>query len=220
MKNPLLVTMNAPPGNSTPTLGDYLELDDFQAGVVALRMLANEYPGLKWNQLPAIGAEARMRNPASMGGWLTDLKKGASKIGSAVVAPVTYAKDAVGDVFSSVGSNVADAARLFTSDDVVGGVNNAFKGFSDGGGVAGFWGGSDLFGGGGGSDSSGGGDSGGGFFMNLISGIGSMFKTKVAAGANEAGMFGGGSVLPWAIAGSAVLLVFFARPGAAPARRR
>jgi hypothetical protein len=224
MNNPLLVTMRGP---GDFNLGD---VSDFEAGIIVLSELNKMQPGITWGELFSMGRingsgtmgrgfwerQAKRAGGAVMtvargtGGAVMDVARGA---GGVAMDIQRSGGDIVMSAVNAVGDKVGEATRLFTDQKVVEGGAKAYKAFTDGGGIAGFWGGSGVFGKGGGegaTDEEGMSAAGG--IWDFITSLGSSAKKKT--GANEAGIFGiPSNVLPWAIAGGAVLVVLFARPG-------
>lgn len=189
MKNPLLVTMRGPDNGEL----DLTKLSDFEAGYIVLKKLAQAYPGMTWGQLVALSERA----PVTMSGWWTDFTE-------AVSAPVRNVGGLIGDAFREGGSYIGKGVRLFTDKKVVDGADRAYRGFTESGGVTGFWTGSDPFGFGGGE----GGEAGG--FQEWVK----SFITNLGSGAkaNQAGAFGlPAGVLPWAIAGGLALVFVFGK---------
>lgn len=191
--NPLLVTMRGIPYLPSGEI-NLAALSDFEAGFIILDLIAKSYPGITWGQLLAMADQ----QPERMNGWWTDLKK-------TVTAPVRDLGGMIGEVSRSAGHGVMEFLR---DDKVQDNIYKAYTGFADSGGVAGFWGGSSIFGQGGGG--AGGGDDGGimGWLNGFISGLGGEAKQ------NQAGMFGGGNALPWLIVGGFVLATIFGKRAA------
>lgn len=114
--NPLLVTMNAPIGGARPlSAEDYLALDDFQAGIVALGIFGRQFPGMKMSDLPNLAKLSTA--PAGMaGGFISDL-------GSFVGRQYSNIGGVVADTVRLVGGAAGDAVRLVTDDSVVDGAS-------------------------------------------------------------------------------------------------
>ncbi len=183
--NPLLVTMRGPGDIDIPSLSN------FEAGIAFLTLIAKMNPGITFGQLAEV-----MDSPERMAGWWTDLKKSVGDV-----------KDGIGDVLkdtaSAIGGGAGDAVRLVTDESVLNGASRAATAYATGGGSEGVR--SALGGAGGGSGPV---DQ----FINFVSSLGSSFKSVAP---NQAGIAGlPANVWPWAIAGGAVLVVLFARPGA------
>ncbi len=184
MKNPLLVSM------SGPMDFDYNKMSDFEAGLGALALIGQLYPGITFGQLPDLA----LKRPVAMGGWLTDLTKG-------VTSAVGNVKDGIGDVlkdtFTTVGGAGGDVVRLATDKNVLQGASAIGGAYLTGGASAALDG---ILGNGG----AGSGDA----LTTFLSALGLNFKSLANQTApTNAPAIGGTNVLPWVAAGGAVLLV-------------
>ena len=201
--NPVLVTMRGPGG---PNYIEFRDLSNFEAGYIALRALAKQYPGLTWGRLVSYA-----KNQPQMAGWLTDLGKGVSSVGESIGGAVGSVTDWVGsqvkDTFSATGDIFGDAVRMLTDKEVIDGLNSSYKSFSESGGITGAVGGgmfSDL-GGQGGSEKQ---------VWDWIVSMGAGLKGKAAGGNVNAAAFGlPEGALPWVVAGSGVALLLLFRGG-------
>jgi hypothetical protein len=211
--NPLLVTMRGPDEIK------FHELSNFEAGIIMLHKLDQMLPGVTWGQLIYAGRDTMGRSwlermASKAGGAVMDAGRG---VGGAAMDVARSSGDIIKSAVDATGEKIGEATRLFTDEKVVDGASRAYKAYTDGGGIAGFWGGSSIFGQNSGtSDAEG--ESAAGGIWDFITNLGS--SAKKSASANQAGLFGiPSNVLPWAIAGGAVLVILFARPGA-PAGHR
>jgi len=173
-----------------PTDFDVSKLSNFEAGIAALMVAAQVYPGLTW------GDVARLTAGEKMGGWWTDLKHVAGDV-----------KDGVGDVFKGVGDWVGDkggeVVRLGTDEKVIDGASRLGTAYATGGGSEGARGFLEQLGLS--SDSS-------GSIMDFISGLGDSFKGGSGDGVNKSSILGmDAKVFPWAVAGVAVLVLVFGK---------
>jgi hypothetical protein len=200
--NPILVTMRGPASEDF----NVLRMSNFEAGILALSRLNEVMPGLTWGQLAA-GIAA----PVRMSGWLTDLTKAVSApvksagslvmdvgrgAGGAVMDVSRSAGDLVKNAADATGSKFGDAVRLVTDEKVMASANSAYKTYTDGGGVAGFFGYNSIFGKGGGGGTGGESDGAAGGIWDFIVNLGSQVKAKVA-GTQAASASGG--MPPWAV---------------------
>lgn len=183
--NPLLVTMRGPGEIDIPSLSN------FEAGIAFLTLINRMSPGITFGQLAAL-----IDTPERMGGWWTDLKRSVGDV-----------KDGIGDVLkdtaSAIGGGAGDAVRLVTDEKVLDAASRAATAYATGGGSEGV------------RNALGGTSGGGGMvdqFIGFISSLGSSFKGVASNQASVGGV--SSNVLPWALAGGAVLVVLFARPGA------
>jgi len=214
MNNPVLVTM------AGPKAVDIRSLSNFEAGVAMLGLIHRVFPGITFGQLPALASQGSAYRSGAMAGWWTDLKKGA---GNAISPTKTYngiadklgdVKDGIGDILKdstdATGGAFGDFIRLISDKEVIDGANSSYESFTGSGGIWGAVGGSgfsDFMGGESGGEG-GGEESGMNSFMSWISHLGSSAKDQ----ANKAGVGGiPGGVLPWAIAGGAVLFFVFGK---------
>lgn len=203
--NPVVVTMHGPRGSY-----DIRDMSNFEAGVVVLSRLNELIPGLTWGQLAA-GVD----RPEVMAGWLTDLGKAVKGGGSAImdvgrsvggtVMDITRSGGSiVGDAFDATGDKIGDAVRLFTDKKVIDSLNSAYKTYTDGGGLAGFYGGNymSMFQGQGDDSSL---QNAAGGIWEFITNLGAGAKSKTNQLASVGGLPGG--PLPWAIAGGVILVL-------------
>lgn len=185
--NPTLITLSGPTGPVNDS--EFLALDDLNAGIVFLAHVAKLYPGITWGQLPALAAQAASGRE-SMSGWFTDL---GHAVGSVTRSAGSVIKDAIGVTGDVAGS----AIRLVTDQKVLSGVTQiAGAVATDGGSVAAQGISGDL--------------------MDFVKNLGGSFKSMISSGGdapgqNQASMFGSAKMLPWVLAGGAVLFVLFAR---------
>lgn len=202
--NPLLVTMRGPSSGAIRMQ----DLSNFEAGYLTLSLVARQNPGLKWGDL--IGY-ANQRGLTTMGkAWYEKL---ASGVGDFVSDSSDWVGDSVKDVFGATGGFIGDAVRMLTDKEVIDGMNSSYESFTSSGGVAGAVGGSDTFGieklfsGGDGKDGATKNQ-----IMEWITSLGDSVKKK-SGDANLAAFEMPGGVLPWALAGGAVVVLMLFRGG-------
>jgi len=172
---------------SGPTDFDVSSLSNFEAGIAALTLASQVYPGLTWGDLSNMLAGERMA------GWWTDLKGVAGDI-----------KDGVGDVLKSTGDFIGDKGgdiiRLGTDEKVIDGASRLGTAYVTGGGSEGARGVLESIGLSGTSSDN---------IMDFLSSLGGIFKEKTGT---QSSVFGvDPKVLPWAIAGMAVLVLIFGK---------
>lgn len=200
--NPLLVTMRGP---SDIQIED---LSNFEAGIAFLVMLDQLAPGITFGDLPKLAAGETLSGFnifRATSNLVKGVGSGVADAAGTVAKGIGTVKDGVGDVlrdtFTTVGKGAGDAIRLVTDEKVVDGASRIGTAYATSGGSEGV---RNLFGG---SDT-------GESILQFISNLGSSFKGASSAPVSEASMFGGTKNLPWVIAGGAVLVLLFARPGA------
>lgn len=232
MNDPMLVTMRGPEDI------DLRDLSNFEVGYLVLSALEKEMPGMTWMDL----ADLAGRSPERMGtSWfrkighavadasrsgtsaVMDVARGGTSavmdvgrgVGGAVAGATRTGNSFIGDAFDAVGDKLGDAVRLMATGKVMDSATEAYRAFSDGGGVAGFWGtGSlkDMFNSGEGGDGESQNAAGG--IWDFIVNLGAKAKGAVG-GTNSAGV--GGSAwsgpTPWIIAGGGVVLLWLLRRG-------
>ena len=196
MKIPTLVTMHG------QSVLEFTDLSNFEAGVILLAEINKRVPGITWGQLAATVKRG------TMAGWNPFRAVGnlAKDVGSAVMDVTRSSGDIVGDAFDATGETIGAAVRLFTDKKVIGGMNDAYKGFTDGGGVAGFWGSGSLFGGGEEGEEKNAAQG----IWDFITNLGAGGKKAAADGASVGGI-GAVPGVVWAIGGGVVLLLALRR---------
>lgn len=187
MNNPLLVTMRGPAGEI-----EIPSMSNFEAGIAFLTLLNRLSPGITFGQLASV-----LDSPSGrMAGW--------NPLGD-IYHAVGAVKDGIGDVLkdtaSAIGGSAGDAVRLVTDEKVIDGAARLGTAYASNGGSEGVR--SALGGGGSVVDQ----------LIGFVSNLGSSFKSNTPTMQADVGGLPGG-VLPWAIAGGAVLVILFARPGA------
>lgn len=218
MKNsPLLVTMSGPGGllrAAQPSDAEYLALDDFNAGLVALSMIEARYPGISFLELVQKPRRARRERMEGFGDWISDrwddAEDAVSSVAHAALNAGRAAGHTVGEIARGVGHAGGEVMRSVMTDKVKNFLNSTYSCYTASGGWTGAVTGNQ-------------GDTSGDACRETPEGsedwiakIGQEFKDLIGGGGlNEAGIFGiPGKLVPWAIAASAVLVVMFAKPGA------
>jgi len=185
MRNSMLVSMAGP---DSPSLQD---LSDVEAGIAALVMLNNFYPGITFAELD------RMMFPG-----VDTMGKKCTGVFGCIGSFFSDSTGLLGRTFSDAGSKMGewggDLVRLFTDKKVIDGASRIGAAYASGGASEA----AQTF---------------GQKAMNFLSNLGSSFKGE--DGKTQAGMMGlPGGLLPWAIAGGVVLVLLFGRRAPAAAQ--
>jgi hypothetical protein len=171
---------------------DLSTLSNFEAGIAMLSIIDRVYPGITLSQLNDL------MNNEGMGNLWTFVKSAAGDI-----------KDGIGDVLHDTktitGSILGSGVRLAADPKVIDAASRAGAAYATGGGSEAASGALQSLGLSKGSSDQ---------VMQFLNGLGSVFKGDSGPAANQSSVMGlPGGVLPWAIAGSAVLVLIFARKG-------
>ncbi len=181
MRNPpLLVTMNAPPGSrskSRPGPAEYLALDDWNAGIVALNIFGKQYPNVRMSDLPGFARYSTL--PVSSMGGFFDFVSTVSDFAGRQIGNIG---SVVADTSRTAGGFLGDGIRLLTDEKVVDGASRLASAGS--GAITGIPGGDSI--------------------MSFIKALGSNFKTDVAA---QSGAPAPANWVPWAAGGAGLLVV-------------
>lgn len=200
--NPLLVTMR---GSSDIRIED---LSNLEAGIAFLVMLDQLAPGITFGDLQRLAAGETLSGFnlfRAVGNVVKSAGSGIADAAGVVGKGIGNVKDGVGDIlkdtFTTAGKGAGEAVRLVTDEKVIDGASRIGTAYATSGGSEGV---RNLFGGS---------DKGDGI-LQFLSNLGSSFKGSPSAPISEASVFGSSKNLPWIVAGGAVLVLLFARPGA------
>jgi hypothetical protein len=187
-----------------PSIPDVQSMSDFEAGLLALRVIGEMYPGITFGQLPALAAQSK--GSGFMGrSWL---ERQFSNVAGGAGTVVSGIGGVVKDTLSVTGGVAGDAIRLLTSKQVVNAASMAGAAYATDGAslsVSDIM--SKVFGGG----SSSAGSSVTDFFATLGANLKALMGSSGSSPV-QAGMFSSTN-LPWLIGGGFVLAFVFGKRG-------